>query len=51
MRYALWALRKRQEGKSPFLLGGPCEKYLGGNPMDGYPLGLPAGVAGGLSGK
>ena len=29
----------------------PAKQYLGGNPLDGYPLGLPAGVAGGLSGK
>ncbi|MFK7778464.1 MAG: hypothetical protein QM501_10205 [Gimesia sp.] len=51
MRYALLVLRKRPEGKSFFLVVAPAKLYLGGNPMDGYPLGLPAGVAGGLSGK
>ena len=51
MRYALLALRKRPEGIRYSCLVAPAKIYLGGNPMDGYPLGLPAGVAGGLSGK
>jgi hypothetical protein len=50
-RYALSALRKRPKESSRSCLVA-LRKYISEEiPWDGYPLGLPAGVAGGLSGK
>jgi hypothetical protein len=49
-RYALPAAGRDQEDVI-ILHDSPAKRYLEGNPSDGYPLGLPAGVAGGLSGK
>ena len=56
IRYALpgmlsWCKGKDQSVGYHSCMMAPAKTVLEGNPSDGYPLGLPAGVAGGLSGK